>query len=153
MRIQISCKWWSLENLPWLLIFPLNISNIRRYVSLASLAAKQLGSIHENIFVPMFQREVTPTTSFLFRNHVRSSRDKVALVTCHYDCHVIQATRHFLYCAWYFHLKIQKEKRVSPKSRSRSLRGQNVARETRKKLVEWWVRWPVCPFIPPFGLL
>ena len=33
-----------------------NISNIRRYVSLASLAAKQPVSIHENIFVPMFQR-------------------------------------------------------------------------------------------------
>lgn len=64
-----------------------NISNIRHYVSLASLAAKQLGSIHENIFAPMFQREVTPTTSLLFRNHARS--DKVALVTCHYDCHVI----------------------------------------------------------------
>ena len=82
-----------------------NISNIRRYVSLAS---QQLGSLHENIFVPMFQREVTPTTSLLFRNHARSSRDKVALVTCHYDCHVIQATRHFLYFARYFHLKIQK---------------------------------------------
>lgn len=80
-----------------------NISNIRRYVSLASLAAKQLGSIHENMFVPMFQREVTPTTSLLFRNHARSSRDKVALVTCHYDCHVIQATRHFFYFARYFH--------------------------------------------------
>ena len=85
-----------------------NISNIHRYVSLASLAAKQLGSINENIFVPMFQREVTPTTSLLFRNHARSSRDKVALVTCHYDCHMIQATRHFPYFARYFHLKIQK---------------------------------------------
>lgn len=102
MQVMISGKYSLTFDISF------NISNIRRYVSLASLAAKQLGSIHENMFVPMFQREVTPTTSLLFRNHVRSSRDKVALVTCHYDCHVIQATRHFFYFARYFHLKIQK---------------------------------------------